>query len=94
MTDKERKEKYPIGTKIKYIGTRLSRKWGCDTTGDIGKTGKIVGFYNNFPLIFLSESTHTSEFSTQLVHATWETGWDSLEILPQKNQQLLFAFME
>jgi len=83
----DKHKKYPIGTRIKFTG-RYS------DTGDEGKTGKIVGYYAGFPLILLPESTHISDFSTQAVPATWQTGWDSLEILPQKNQQLLFAFME
>lgn len=89
MTDSERKEKYPVGTKIKYIGSSV---W--DDTGDKGKIGTIVNFHHEFPIIFLPESNHVSSFSTPEIPASWETGWDSIEVLPKKNQQLLFAFME
>lgn len=97
MTNKERRRKYPIGTKIKYIGSSFVRKHGrIGDIGieDIGKRGKIVGYVRDFPLIFLPQSNHVSCFSTHQVPASWETGWDSLEIVPQKNKQLLFAFME
>lgn len=88
MTDAEHKEKYPVGTKIKYIGNR----W--DDTVDRGKVGTIVNFHGAYPIIFLPKSTHLSSFSTLEIPASWEVGWDSLKILPQKNQQLLFTFME
>lgn len=79
-------KKYPIGTKIKFIGVSY--------LNDGGKVGSIVGYCGGFPLIFLPESTHISDFSTQLIPATWQTGWEDIEVLSQKNQQLLFAFME
>jgi len=89
MTNKERKEKYPIGTKIKYIGRCSSgAKWG-----DCGKTGKIVGYDDvNDPIIFLPESKHISCYSTEKIPASWQTSWSSIKILPQKNQQMLFDF--
>jgi hypothetical protein len=89
MTDEKCKEKYPIGTKIKYIS---NLHW--DDTGDNGKIGTIVNFHLDYPIIFLPESKHVSSFSTPDIPASWETGWDSLKILPVKGQQLIFAFME
>ena len=91
MTNKERRKKYPIGTRIKYIEpdpTYRARK-------DVGKVGSIVGYHNwDYPIIFLSESTHASCYHTPSKPASWACGWDAIEILPQKNQQLLFSFME
>lgn len=87
MTDKEFKEKYSIGTKIRFLD-----KYGM--TGDRGKEGTIVNYHYNYPIIFLPKSKHISEFSTEQIPATWETGWNNLEILSQKNQQLLFSFMQ
>jgi len=86
MTSKEFREKYPIGTKIKYVG--------CGGNGeDVSKVGKIVGYnlYND-PIIYLPTSNHISYYSTKTVPASWECIWNSIEILPQKNQQLLFDF--
>lgn len=97
MTAREYREKYPVGTKIKYIGSRFIKKYGrIGDAGvdDIGKKGRIVGYERDFPVIFLPQSNHVSCFSTHQVPASWETGWDSLEILLQKNQQLEFSFME
>lgn len=88
MRNSEYKEKYPTGTKIKYVGNF----W--DGTGDRGKVGTIVGFYHNYPLIFLPKSKHVSEYSTPDIPVSWEAGWKSIEILTQKNEQLLFSFME
>lgn len=88
MTGKDYKKKYPIGTKVKYVGNSV---W--DETDDKGKIGTIVNFHCEFPIIFLPESLHVSSFSTPDIPASWETGWDCLEILPQKNEQLLFSFM-
>jgi len=88
MSDK----KYPIGTMVKYLGevdpNDAAQK-------DIGKAGKIVGWHNgNYPVIFLPNSTHISRYSTMKVAASWGCSWYALEILLQKNQQLLFAFMD
>ena len=85
-------KKYPIGTKIKYVEpdpTDIASK-------DIGKIGKIVGYHGwNCPAIFLPESKHISCESTPQTPVSWACGWDSVEILlSQKNEQLLFAFME
>ena len=90
MTNDEYRKKYPIGTKIKYVGSK-----GWDSTGDIGKIGWIVGYHHNSdPLIFLPESENISECHTRLRPVSWWTSWVNIEILPQKNEQLLFAFMD
>lgn len=93
MTNSELREKYPIGTKIKWV---LDVRWMNDKAKkDVGKTGKIVGYDNrNCPFIFLPESKHFISNSTQAVLISWLSSWKNLEILLQKNQQLLFAFME
>ncbi len=88
MTNKEHRLKYPIGTKIRFIGPYFWADYD-----DIGKLGTIVNFHHDFPIIFLPKSTHVSSFSTSKIPASWETGWDCLEILLRKNQQLLFSFM-
>ena len=76
-------KKYPVGTPIRYIGGN----------NDCGKVGKIVGHNKwNDPLIFLPESSHISCFSTLKTPASWQTSWGNIEILVQKNQQLLFDF--
>ena len=91
MTKSEYKEKYPTGTKVKYIGYSNQNS---EIAKDVGKVGKIVGTHWNNPIIFLPESKHISNYSTEQMPASWETGWDYLEILPRKNEQLLFAFMD
>ena len=93
MTNAEYRAKYPIGTKIRWIlemrfANSLAKK-------DVGKTGVIVGYDKmDCPFIFLPESTHLSSNSTQAIPVSWWTSWNTVEILSQKNQQLLFAFME
>lgn len=85
-------KKYPVGTKVKYI---IKSAYACIAAKkDIGKIGKVVGYTcNNDPIIFLPESEHISRHNTQLVPATWQCSWKSIEILPQKGEQLLFGFM-
>lgn len=93
MTHNEFREKYPIGTKIKFVIGSLTPSEACKR--DTGKVGKIVGYtlgWECFPIIYLPESKHTSCYSTPLIPASWQTTWKSLEVLPQKNQQLLFDF--
>ena len=90
MTNREHREKYSIGTRIKFI----THSYSSDTARkDKGKIGTIVGFDYNHPFIFLPESKHVSYRSTKQRPVSWQTEWSSLEILSQKNQQLLFAFM-
>lgn len=85
---------YPIGTKIKYISIGSS---------DDGKCGTIVGHrhcdclrsINNIcPDIYLPESSYVPSSSTPEKLITWRAGWYNLEVLPQKNKQLEFSFME
>lgn len=86
MTSKDLREKYPVGTRIKYKGN----------AGDDGnKRGKIVGFdTSGDPIIYLPTSIHVSWHSKTLGRPiTWGTAWGSIEILSQKNEQLLFDFM-
>lgn len=93
MTDEEYRNKYPIGTTIRWIPNR------CNMTKsaikDIGKIGKIVGYTKqSHPLIFLPESEHFSSNSTQAIPISWWAIWKDVEILSQKGKQLMFAFME
>jgi len=93
MTNKEFREKYPIGTKIRWVldtcvANDIAKK-------DIGKEGKIVGYDKyDCPLLLLFKSKHLASDSTQALPISWHAGWGSIEILPQKNEQLLFSFME
>lgn len=82
-------KKYPIGTKIRY-----KRLDGFLSERLYGMTGKIVGIVGNFPLIYLPTANFVSAYSTKECPVTVQTSWDSLEILLQKNEQLLFSFME
>ena len=92
-TNSDLKKKYPVGTRIRYI--KDSPYANRQAKEDIGKVGKIVGFTRyNYPIILLSGSTHVSQFSTKQRPASWSAGWCSIEVLSQKNQQLLFSFME
>lgn len=94
MNSVRSKLKYPIGTKIKFIGLQSMCGYKGPVVRDIGKIGKIVGYDKyGYPLIFLPESMHVSRFSTPQIHVTWQTTWDSIEVLSPKNQQLLFSFM-
>lgn len=92
MTNTELAKKYPIGTKIKWVldaclANNIAKK-------DIGKLGVIVGYNKgDCPLIFLPKSEHLSSNSTQAVPISWWATWNTIEILPQKNEQLLFSFM-
>lgn len=93
MTNDEFRKKYPIGTKIKWtlpmrFANNLAKK-------DVDKIGVIAGYdKRNCPHIFLPESTHKSSNSTQAIPISWWASWETVEILSQKGQQLLFAFME
>lgn len=89
MTNSKYEKKYPIGTKVKYVGCSTQNS---EIAKDVGKVGKVVGYHWHNPIIFLSESKHMSCYSTEQTPASWETGWCALKILPQKNQQLLFDF--
>lgn len=93
LTNKELREKYPIGTKIKWT---LSKHLANDMAEkDIGKIGTIVGYdKHNCPFIYLFGSKHLTSNSTQDIPISWWSSWQDIEILVSKNQQLLFSFME
>ena len=76
-------KKYPIGTKIRYKG--------C-VKEDVGKEGKIVGYTGRSVWIVVPGSYLGEEIYQDSEHQ-WSTDIRSLEILSQKNQQLLFEFM-
>lgn len=85
-------KKYPIGTRIRFTPSSLI---SCtEAIADINKTGIIAGFSGNKPIIFLPQSKHISVYSVPWMRASWQTSWKNIEILSQKNQQLLFAFMD
>jgi hypothetical protein len=91
MTNSEYRNKYPRGTRIRFVPSVYSYD---EVLADMNKTGRIVGFtMSNRPLIVLSKSTHESDYSTEKLFVTWQTTWSNIKILPQKNQQLLFSFM-
>ena len=93
MTNEEYREKYPIGTKIKWVIKR--HLVTNEAAKDIGKIGKIVGYSKqNHPYIFLPQSEHFANNSTQAIPISWWSNWEDVEICLQKNEQLLFAFME
>lgn len=76
---------YPIGTKIKFI----SHKEMClQAQQDDGKIGEIISKTSYSVRIFLPDSVkgHNCGF--------WNTEWKNIKPLIQKNQQLLFSFME
>lgn len=87
MADK----KYPVGTKIKYIGIHRILFEGEKFTGMIGK---VVGIEEGYPLIYLPKATAVSQYSTKKRPATIQTAWCRIEKLVQKNEQLLFSFVE
>ncbi len=86
-------KKYPIGTKIRFIGDS-KRKPNEFMYEDDGLTGKIVGIEQGYPLIFLPESEYISVFSTKKRPATVQCDWYQIEPLVVKGEQLLFSFME
>jgi len=88
---------YPIGTKIRYLGS----KYG-PSKRDAGKHGVIVGHRpcncsnsidGKCPDIYLPDSLVISPLSTLKIPVTWGTSWSRIEIVSQKNEQLLFSFM-
>ena len=82
------REKYPIGTKIKFIASEKS----CFTAKqDDGKEGEVVNYMGGLIGIYLPKSGNNSRFHNK--QTTWLTRARNLQILPQKNQQLEFNFM-
>ena len=81
------KHKYPIGTRIRYKG--CCRK-------DVGKEGKIVRYGEQrlgIVWIVIPNSYLALDFYGNSEHE-WSTHIEDLEISIQKNQQLLFSFMD
>ena len=74
-------KKYPIGTKIKYIGS-------CE--GCKNKIGEIIEACENTCYVILPKSTCSMMENTGKVICSWS------DIVPMliKNQQLLFSFMD
>ncbi len=80
-------KKYPIGTKIRFMHKTL----------DTGKIGTIVAFHGDSPTVYLPTSCKHIENNYYPtydgVKITWHCGWNDIELLFQKNEQLLFEFM-
>jgi len=75
MADK----KYPIGTKVRYVGSCGQ----CKNT-----TGEIISVFKHLCRVRLPESPHCSSGGWVPVK------WGEIEPLVLPNQQLLFEFME
>ena len=82
-------KKYPIGTKIRFLNRIM----------DTGKEGVIVGLtMNRGPDIYLPTAKKhlVDNYRPTLSDGTkftWHCGWDEIEVLVVKCQQLLFPFM-
>jgi len=81
-------KKYPIGTKVSFVYPYE----------DTGKIGTIVGYYGNSPIVYIPTADkhikrHYHPTLDNGTPFTWYCGWRDIEILAEKNQQLLFAFM-
>lgn len=85
-----RSKKYPIGTRIKFINP---------VDNDGGKLGFIVDYRDSGgPTIYLPTATKhiKRNYNPTLSDGTkfsWHCQWKDIEILSQKNKQLLFDFM-
>ena len=84
MTETEYRLKYPIGAKIKYAPKPCSVTFNARK--DIGKQGTVTDHLYHQVKIHLPTSEKRSK--------TWRTLWKNIVPIPQKNQQLLFSFME
>ena len=73
-------KKYPVGTKIRYIGYCKKCK---------GNTGEVVREYELSCRITLPHSRCNG-----VMNGTIVCSWRDIELLVKKNQQLLFSFME
>jgi len=73
-------KKYPIGTKVKYIGS-------CRSCSE--HTGKVIRAYDNMCRITLHHSNCSGARGGSITCV-----WSDIERLIKKNKQLLFAFME
>ena len=78
------KHKYPIGTQIKYIGF---------VQQDVGKEGRIVGYVSNGVVAIVVQGSHVALQIFGDSEHQWTTDIENIEILSQKNEQLLFDFM-
>ena len=82
-------KKYPVGTRIRYIGRNDGDYWRK------GWVGEIVGLCpQGFPLIHLPDSPHISSYKVPGKRVTVQTSWESIEPIAQLNEQLEFSFME
>ena len=94
MTDKEYKEKYPIGTAIIYRPDVNIVDY--DAVKDAGKKGVIIGYSESKVQIYLPTSNNQKEaYGNSLrKQVTWRCRWGHIAPAIKKGQQLLFAFME
>lgn len=77
------KQKYPIGTKIRFL-------WKVQ---DTGKVGTIVSLdYGDTPIIYLPDGRKIHKLRDGTPY-TWRCQWHEIELVAQKNEQLLFDFM-
>ena len=84
MTNTEYRLKFPIGAAIVYTPSECNV---CSTAcEDIGKQGTVIAYLGYQVKIHLPMSEKRSK--------TWRTLWKNITLLPKKNQQLLFSFME
>ena len=74
-------KKYPIGTKIKYVGHCKKCK---------GKVGKVVDIWDYGCNITLPQSLCRAAGQDKRLICSWS----DIEPVSVKNEQLLFAFME
>ena len=72
-------KKYPIGTKVKYIGS-------CGSCS--GHTGKVIRVYDNVCRITLPHSNCSGASGGSITCV-----WSDIERWIEKNEQLLFRFM-
>lgn len=84
-------KKYPVGTKIKFIGhDGMANR----AKSDIGKCGIIVAIPNDRvdEVIILLKKSEKPSFTYHGKEATWKTLWVGIVPIAIKNQQLLFDF--
>jgi len=79
------KHKYPIGTRIRYIG--FIRE-------DVGKIGKIVGYVNEDTVWIVVPNSYIALELYGYSEHKWSTWLTNVELLVIPNQQLEFDFMK
>ena len=84
MTETEYRLKFPIGTKIRYVPN--VDNVNSEARKDIGKQGTVADHLYHQVIIHLPKSEKYSK--------TWRTLWKNIVLIPKKNQQLLFSFMD